>query len=232
MREHFWQWQRRRLAKTVASPLREWLQQEVPAANTPARDIDWLVIDCETSGTGYAGSDAQLLSIGWVPVRNARIVLADARHRLLATDAGVGQSATVHRLTDEVIEQGENPEHVMAALLQDLQGKWPVFHGGRLDVAVLGALAAHCYGGDAGSRASFKWSKPWSDTLLMAQRRFRRRDESIAPGALQLGALRQRLNLPAYRQHHALSDAIATAEVFLAQLAGMGEKASFADCWA
>ena len=54
------------------------------------------------------------------------------------------------------------------------------------------------------------------DTLEIAQRVFERRNHTIQPGDLRLFNLRPRYNLPQYRAHNALSDALATAELFLA----------------
>ncbi len=39
------------------------------------------------------------------------------------------------------------------------------------------------------------------------------------PASIRLHESRQRYNLPAYTGHHALSDALATAELFQAQIA-------------
>jgi DNA polymerase-3 subunit epsilon len=57
---------------------------------------------------------------------------------------------------------------------------------------------------------------PIIDTLEIAQRAFQRRNHTIQPGDLRLFNLRPRYNLPQYKAHNALSDALATAEVFLA----------------
>ncbi|MDF5496357.1 3'-5' exonuclease, partial [Vibrio parahaemolyticus] len=38
------------------------------------------------------------------------------------------------------------------------------------------------------------------------------------PGSVRLGHARERYGLPAYQPHHALTDALATAELFQAQL--------------
>ncbi|MGR5470369.1 3'-5' exonuclease, partial [Vibrio astriarenae] len=38
------------------------------------------------------------------------------------------------------------------------------------------------------------------------------------PGSVRLGHARERYNLPAYQPHHALTDALATAELLQAQL--------------
>lgn len=60
---------------------------------------------------------------------------------------------------------------------------------------------------------------PIVDTEVLARRQLQRRGASIQSGALRLFNLRKRYHLPEYSAHQALSDAIATAELFLAQAA-------------
>ena len=57
------------------------------------------------------------------------------------------------------------------------------------------------------------------DTLVIAQRLLTLRNHSIQTGDLRLFNLRPRYNLPQYKAHNALSDAVATAELFLAMAA-------------
>ena len=60
---------------------------------------------------------------------------------------------------------------------------------------------------------------PVIDTQAIAKRTLERRDQTFRPQELRLAALRRRHHLPRYRLHNALSDALAAAELFLAQLA-------------
>jgi len=66
---------------------------------------------------------------------------------------------------------------------------------------------------------------PTVDTLALAHRSCVRQGREPVRGSLRLAALRERYNLPAYASHDSLVDAIAAAELFLAQmeeLAGAG----------
>ena len=60
------------------------------------------------------------------------------------------------------------------------------------------------------------------DTLGIEKTRWLRQHNVIKEGCLRLGASRQRYGLPVYSAHNALVDAVACAELFLAQLASMG----------
>jgi DNA polymerase-3 subunit epsilon len=52
----------------------------------------------------------------------------------------------------------------------------------------------------------------------VAKRRLDKRDVAYDPSELRLSMLRQRYHLPDHYAHNALNDAIATAELFLAQI--------------
>ena len=62
---------------------------------------------------------------------------------------------------------------------------------------------------------------PVVDTLHLARRRSSRAGHTPAPGEFRLDALRTRYKLPGHQMHDALGDAIATAELFLAQAAAL-----------
>jgi DNA polymerase-3 subunit epsilon len=64
---------------------------------------------------------------------------------------------------------------------------------------------------------------PTIDTQVLARRRFERRDQPYQPKDLRLFNLRTTYGLPRYQAHNALSDALATAELFLALTADMAQ---------
>ena len=57
---------------------------------------------------------------------------------------------------------------------------------------------------------------PIIDTLELGQRVLLRRNHAIEPHNLRLFNLRNDFNLPQYRAHNALCDALTTAELFMA----------------
>jgi len=57
------------------------------------------------------------------------------------------------------------------------------------------------------------------DTQVLARRTFERRQIPFKGSDLRLHSLGDRYNLPRYGAHNALSDALAAAELFLAQAA-------------
>ncbi|HCV01678.1 MAG TPA: 3'-5' exonuclease, partial [Pseudoalteromonas sp.] len=55
------------------------------------------------------------------------------------------------------------------------------------------------------------------DTFVIEKKRLHQQGHEIGHDDLTLSECRKRYNLPHYSSHHALTDAMATAELFLAQ---------------
>lgn len=72
--------------------------------DTPLGDLPLLAVDIETTGLDPARD--HVLAIGWVPVDGESIDLGGARKVVLQADAEVGQSATIHGLTDDDLAEG------------------------------------------------------------------------------------------------------------------------------
>ena len=62
---------------------------------------------------------------------------------------------------------------------------------------------------------------PTIDTRQLAERQLRREQVVLKENSLRLFELRDRYELPAYKAHNALSDALSTAELFLALVADL-----------
>ena len=56
------------------------------------------------------------------------------------------------------------------------------------------------------------------DTLALEKRHLDQRDVAYDPSELRLSNLRRKFELPEHHAHNALCDAIATAELFMAQM--------------
>jgi DNA polymerase-3 subunit epsilon len=84
-----------------------------------------------------------------------------------------------------------------------------VFHNAALDLAYLNRSSERYF--------SAPLLLPTVDTLALEHARLSRQGRVVKPGDLRLHACRNRYNLPAYPVHNALSDALATAELLIAQ---------------
>jgi DNA polymerase-3 subunit epsilon len=179
-----------------------------PAARASWRDVEYVALDLETTGTDPR--TAEIVSFGWVQLRGASVELSTATRRLVRTSGAMPESsAVIHAITDDEAQCGEPPCAVLAELLQALAGRVLVCHYAPTERGFLDAACRRCFGSVL--------VVPTVDTLQLAQRRHLRQGKVPARGELRLSALRDRYNLPQHPLHDALEDAIAAAELFLAQ---------------
>lgn len=201
---------RRLLAKTPRGPLHDYLSHPFAARDNSCGASEFLAVDLETTGLD-ARSDT-IVSLGMVSLHGLQIELASAQHHLIRPERAMPErSAVIHQITDDRAAQGEALAEVLAALLRQLAGKVLLAHHARLELAFLDAACERLFGG--------RFLAPVIDTMAIEQRRRARANRVYRSRELRLDALRQGYNLPRYRAHNALSDAVAAAELFLAQAA-------------
>lgn len=205
---------RRRAASLPDGPLRRYLETPTPSGRTPVAELSLLAVDMET--TGLDPRNDAILSIGWVPIEGADIVLGRAGHVLVSGEQlgreGVGQSATIHGLTDDRLAAGVPLTDAIERLLEALTGRVLVAHHAALETGFLAAACQRLWGVRPDVAAI--------DTMLLQQR-------IVAPGfddeprrdELRLWNARARFGLPIIGAHDAVHDALSAAELYLAQVA-------------
>ena len=202
-----------RLAQSSDDPvLTAYGQAGLPALETPAGELRLLALDLET--TGLDPRRDQVLSVGFVPIDGRRIVLSGATqlHVRPTTGAGVGQSARIHGLTDDMLATGCAAREALDVVLTALTGRVLLAHYAVVETGFLGVLARAAYGREVPMRVI--------DTLEIGRSMLPPERRAQPPrNALRLWKLRQRFGLPAYAAHDAFLDALASAELYLAQLA-------------
>lgn len=205
---------RRRLARiSPPGPLREFHAVPFPADAADWRAVEFVALDFEATG-GDPGSE-DIVSAGWVVVRRGAVDLGTARRRLVRTGRAMPErSAVVHAITDDEVATGEPLDRVLADLLGDLAGRVLIAHYSPAELGFLDSACRRCFGGPL--------LVPVVDTLQLALRRLQREGQEAGPGDLRLDELRTRLGLPGHALHDSLGDAIATAELFLAQVEHLG----------
>lgn len=191
------------------APFADLIGEPMPAAGTPFGDVEFVSLDIET--TGLDATTAEMLSVGWVVVRNGKVDLATAESHIVRPDSGVGSSASVHGLTDTMVESGQDRTLVLGKIVAALNGRVLLVHHAGLDKALLDRLCRQYY--------KAPLLVPVVDTLALEQRRQRRRHHVDEKQSLRLSDLRDAYNLPRYNAHDCLVDAIATAELLLAMIA-------------
>lgn len=203
-----------RLARRLPeSPLTELLRSPMPRRSLSFAETEFLCLDIET--TGLDPRTAEMLSVGWVVIRQARVEISTATSFIVRPEGAVGESATIHGLTDTHCESGLEIQTVLALIFQALQGRALVVHYAGLDKALLDRLSQNWFGGPV--------AVPLVDTLALERQRQDRRHHVNEKQSLRLGHLRRAYHLPAYGQHNCLTDAIATAELLLAMVATHGD---------
>lgn len=198
---------RRALRRVADGPMHAYLSKPLPGCGRASCDPEYLSLDIEA--TGLDPKRDHILSVGYVVVSHQRIQLASARHRLIKTDRAIpGETAIIHQITDDMSAAGEPLTDVLQEILELLAGRILLAHHCRIEQGFLDQACRNIYG--------VPFIASTVDTLERARRLFEQRHVSYKAGDLRLHALRERYHLPRYRAHNALSDAIATAELFLA----------------
>jgi len=195
------------LTKVAPGPLADYLATPFPDKKSDCREIEIVAIDLETTGLDPRKDD--ILSIGMVNIDHFGIKLSTSWHSIVRLERDIpGESAIIHQITDDQSAAGAPIEELLPEMLRRLAGKPMLVHYSPIEQNFISAACQRLYGAP--------FVVPIIDTLEIGQRVFERRNHTIQPGDLRLFNLRPRYNLPQYKAHNALSDALATAELFLA----------------
>lgn len=181
-----------------------------PDDRTSLDALPLLAVDLET--TGLSPARDQVLAVGWVPVDGNRIDLSGARRHVVRRD-DPGDAVTIHALTHDDLEAGEPLAEVLAELRRALSGRVLLAHHSPFELAFL-AAAFRAVGEPP--------IRPPDVCTLELQRRLLTRHGEVRHGALRLWRARERHGMPVTKAHDALGDALACAELYLAQTAELG----------
>ncbi|MEJ6122488.1 3'-5' exoribonuclease [Vibrio sp. 2-Bac 85] len=214
MFQRWWlQYQLKRLVKnSKLNALQDHYQYLLSQLDSPISDIKLLALDIEM--TGLDSKKDQMVSIGVIPIINAKIQPKLAQYKLIKIQGTVGQSAVIHGVLDRHLTNALPLQEVLQWLFEQCQDKVIVAHYASLDLQF---LQQSLVGAEKQSFALFA-----IDTLLIDKKRELRKHQSLNTSSLRLNACRERYNLPIYNAHNALTDALACAELLLAQLSKMG----------
>jgi len=214
---------KRALAKAAPGALHDYLACPFPSRRAICAETPIVSVDLETTGLDPNKDD--ILSVGLVEIRGMSVMLGTAWHEIVRVNREIPEdSAVIHQITDDHAATAGKPiEEVLPQLLKRLEGKVMLVHYARIEQLFIDAACRRLY--DA------PFVIPIIDTLKLGQRVFERRNHTIQPGDLRLFNLRPRYNLPHYKAHNALNDALSTAELFLAMASEMsgGERCRLHD---
>lgn len=184
---------------------------------TPIGEVPLAALDIET--TGLDPRRHAVVSVGVVPFGLARIPLRGARYWVLRPSRALtGTSVTLHHITHAEVQDAPDLAEILPELLATLKGRVAVVHYRHIERPFL----------DSGIQARLGEGLrfPMIDTMSLEARLHRqspwarfRRWLGRPPVSIRLQASRERYGLPPYQGHHALVDALATAELLQAQVA-------------
>jgi len=209
-----WIWgyevKRQRLLKKVPEGvLKDFLSVPFPDRNTPFCELDILSVDFET--TGLNAVKDKLLSVGFVQMSNQQIDIGSSYHQIIKSKGLLAErNVTIHHITDSQKEQGEALNLVIEQLLKALAGKVMLVHFAAIEKKFLREACLQLYG--------YSPDIPIIDTLAIEKKYLDKRSTPYDPSQLRLTSLRNKYKLPTHNAHNALNDAIATAELLLAEV--------------
>ena len=185
--------------------------------DTPLSEVPFVALDFETTGLNPRKDD--IVSVGLVPFDINRVRCREARHWIVNPRQPLAEeSVVIHGITHSDITDAPDLKRIMEQLLEALAGRIVVVHYRYIERSFLNeALKARINEGIL---------FPVVDTMELEARRHRTgrsifwsRLMGRRPTSIRLADSRLRYNLPHYSQHHALTDAVATAELLQAQIA-------------
>ncbi len=215
----------KRLAQAGHPLLREFYQAGVVDAATTLSDVPMMALDFETTGLDPA-KDA-IVSIGLVPFTLRRISSSQGRYWVVNPGRRLKKESVIfHRITHSEVQERPDLAQILPELITTLTRTVVVVHYRQIERRFLDAAVRQRWGEgivfpvidtmDIEARLHRQDDKGWWARLKahLAARLLGRDKQS-----LRLAASRTRYNLPTYSPHHALTDALATAELFQAQAA-------------
>ena len=206
-----------RAARVQDTLLQDYFAAGCPDPATPIGKVPLVALDIET--TGLDPRRHAIVSVGVVPFTLARIPLRERRYWVLKpVRALTEQSVILHRITHGEVENAPDLAAILPELLGVLKGRVAVVHYRHIERPFLDAAIQ--------SRLGEGLRFPVIDTMSLEARLHRqslwarfRRWLGRPPVSIRLHNSRARYGLPAYQGHHALVDALATAELLHAQVA-------------
>ncbi|WP_440054012.1 3'-5' exonuclease [Pseudoalteromonas sp. T1lg65] len=168
-----------------------------------------VVVDLEL--TGLDPKNGEIVSLAWLPVESGRIIVKRSQLLLNKEVATLSQSPIYHGVDNHTLKaQGKSLKTLVTQFCKEIDGKVLVAHNLPLDWSFLKVAINH-----------YQLSqKPalMLDTMQIEKNKILQSGYPLAQDALTLSQCRARYGLPSHQVHDALSDALATAELLLAQV--------------
>lgn len=196
------------LKAAISQPYADLFHYPVLHTQTAVNDVEFLVLDFETNGLN---SDIDhILSIGWVIIKHRHIHLDSAvKINVFAPQQVNPETAVIHHIMPEMLNDALPAQAAIELLLECIKGKVLIAHAAGIERGFLQRYCQRLFGIE-------KVPLLWLDTLRI-ERSLMINSAKYPQCDFQLSRIRRDYGLPDYPAHDAVIDAVATAEVFLAQ---------------
>jgi DNA polymerase III subunit epsilon len=201
--------------------LKKYYGAGVLAGHTPIDQVPLMALDIET--TGLNPNVDGIVSVGIMPMTTQIIQSSSAKHWIINPKVPlVDESVPFHGITHSQVKNAPTFEAILEELLQTLSGHVMVVHCRAIERSFIN---------HALKRVIHETIEiPMIDTMELEARLYRQpstlswiqrifKTNQSEPISIRLAASRARYGLPMYKPHHAVTDALATAELLQAQLA-------------
>jgi DNA polymerase III subunit epsilon len=174
------------------------------------QEQDFIVLDMETSG--FDTKKDAILSIGYVWIRQGKIDLSSANYMEIKPDAEREKylkekafNSDIHHITPSMLTNALDINYALKKIFNEINNQIVVVHGAFIEKGFLS---------DYAKRHNLQNYMPalWIDTQAIYNKILK---DPLSNQDLRLSTIRKKYNLPNYIAHHALCDAVATAELFI-----------------
>ncbi len=198
--------------------LDEYLNLPLVDKQSLLKDCTFMVLDFETTGLNH--KEDNLVSMGWVEIEQLAINLGSSKHIMInPKNKLTTESILIHKLTNDELQQGLSISVAMEMLLTHMQNKILVVHFRMIEEQFINEICYRLYG-------LKKLPMRMIDTLEIELNKHPTLADPGPSEGYRLNNLREKYHLPRYKAHNATIDALATAELFLAQLNWMEKESN------
>lgn len=175
----------------------------------PWNTVELAALDFETTGLDL--SKDTIISFGVVPIRSGRIEMGNTVYQLVRPAVPPSpQSVTIHGLRRQDLDGAPSLDEARETLRRALDGRFLVTWWAPVEAGFLGQI----FGG-----TQRMWMKRSIDVRKLVIALQERASPGKPHGSLTLSAVAERYGVPVADSHHALDDALVTAQLFLMMVA-------------
>lgn len=174
------------------------------------QEEDFIVLDMETSG--FDTKKDAILSIGYVWIKQGKIDLSSANYMEIKPDVEREKylkektfNSNIHHITPSMLTNALDINCALKRTFNEINNQIVVVHGSFIEKGFLSDYATH-------HNLQNYMPALWLDTQSIYNKMLK---DPLSNQDLRLSAIRKKYNLPNYIAHHALCDAVATAELFI-----------------